>query len=256
MKGSASDSPDVPSGLVIKDIGGRAVQGGGRFSRGVLYRISGDLIGPAEFAALDGMALDLLVDLRGPDENRSALDAWAAARGVSYRHAPIAVGRPTEYASALRGVASFSEADAAGLLWEIYQRIIDEHGRTFVQAIKAINEALPAGFGCAAGKDRAGILAALIQSVVGVHQAEIVEDYVGLAPEPERLRAMLREQAWSADVDLHSSGLTTLLSATAETMTALLAYLTRKWGGPSAYLHAHGLDPASVDRLRHQLVEL
>lgn len=243
---------DISGGLAVADIGGRPVAGGGRFRRGLLYRVSGALVGPDDLAHLGGLGLRLLFDLRGGVEDRERLAGWAARQGIGYRHAPVSLGEPGALVAAANRAASSTEA-AADILRSIYRRILDEQGATLAGVVDAMVDGLPAGFGCAAGKDRTGVLAALLQATVGVDEAGIVEDYRMLAPDVERLRGIMR--SWLPEADLHGAGVDILLGTADETMHDTLAHLAKGWGGAAGYLEAQGLAPERIERLREQLVE-
>ncbi len=246
------DPVDIGGGLAVADIGGRPVAGGGRFRRGLLYRVSGALVGPNDLAHLGGLGLRRLFDLRGEVEDREKLARWAAEGGIDYRNVPISVGRLSDLVAAGKQAAESAEA-AAGVLRSIYHRILDDHGVTLAGVVDAMVDGLPAGFGCAAGKDRTGVLAALLQSAVGVDEAVIVEDYRTLAPDIERLRGVMRTMV--PGVDPNGPGIEVLLGAAAETMQDALAHLDEGWGGAAGYLQAHGLAPHRLRRLQEQLVE-
>ena len=68
-------------GLRVSDIGGHRLRDGGWFRKGLVFRISGGLVGPAEIEHLDAIGLRVLVDLRGETEDQSALVDWAAVPG-------------------------------------------------------------------------------------------------------------------------------------------------------------------------------
>jgi hypothetical protein len=94
---------------VANDIGGHAVRGGGTLRRGLLFRISGGLAGAAELAGLDDLGLRALVDLRGPDEDRSAFEAYCRSRDIIYRHRPIPLAGAAEVSQVLRHHANSVE---------------------------------------------------------------------------------------------------------------------------------------------------
>lgn len=225
---------------------------GGRLRRGQLYRISGALVGHDDLAHLGKLGLRTLFDLRSEVEDRDRLAGWAAEQGIDYRHVPISVGRLSDLESSANQVASSAEA-AAAVMRTIYHRIVDEHGAALAAVADAMVDGLPAGFGCAAGKDRTGVLAALLQAAAGVDEAGIVEDYCTLAPDVERLRAILGN--WMPDVARHGPGIDTLLGAAEETMHDTLAHLSDGWGGAAGFLEAHGLAPDRLRLLRDRLIE-
>lgn len=238
---------------MASDLGGHAVGGGGTLRRGLLFRISGGLAGAAELAGLDDLGLRVLVDLRGPDEDRSAFQAYCRSRNIGYCHRPIPLGGAAEVHQVLRHHGDSVE-DARRFLAAVYRRVLDEFGPTLAGAVAAVAEHPPAGFGCAAGKDRTGLVAALLQDLVGVDRAAIVADYVALAPNLDQLRPALSAW-WGIDpADLDQPGLRGLLEANAEVMEATLDYLDARYGGTLRFLQGAGLPPGTVDTLRHRFV--
>lgn len=243
-------APVIGRGLAVADIGGRPVSGGGRFRRGLLYRVPVALTGPDDFAHLAGLRLGVIVDLRGDAEERQQMAAWAAAHDVRYRHASVPLGS----LSALVAEASHASPQAVkGILRSVYRRILDEHGATLTGVVAALLTELPAGFGCAVGRDRTGLLSALLQATVGVDEDGIVEDYCTLAPDAERVGGLLRQ--WLPDTDLDSPGVGTLLGTHAGTMRATLTHLRQRWGGAAGFLSTHGMTPEAVEHLRRRLIE-
>ena len=99
--------------------------------------------------------------------------------------------------------------------------------------------ALPALFHCAAGKDRTGVLAAIVLEMNGVEREAIIADF---ALTNERLHAVaqrlirlptyergMRQMSWQA------------LQADPQTMRDFLLRVDETFGGPSAWAVAHGL---------------
>lgn len=242
------------TGLAVADIGGLPVAGGGRLRRGLLYRISGALVGPADLAHLRTFGLRCVVDLRGMGEDRTTLTRWAADDGVTYHHQPILVGAVGQVAEILREAGSSVEA-AIAVRRSVYRQIIDDYGTALAGAVALMARDLPAGFGCAAGKDRTGILAALIQTLLGASEDDAVAGYIALAPNVERLRGLVGGWDESGEVDLTAPGIDTLLGTSDELMRDSLAHINDRWGGSTAYLEAHGLTTEDIETLRNGLVE-
>jgi protein-tyrosine phosphatase len=241
---------DTGATVVVADIGGRPVARGGRFRRGLLYRVPVVLTGPDDLAHLGGLGLRLLVDLRGEAEERAQLAAWAGAHNVGYHHASVPLGSLSEL------VAEASRASAEvvkGILRSVYRRILDEHGSTLAEVVARLGTGFPAAFGCAVGRDRTGLLSALLQATAGVADDDIVEDYCALAPSAERIGSLLRQ--WLPDADLASPGVDTLLGTHRGTMQATLVHLREHWGGAAGFLKAHGMTAEAIEHLRHQLIE-
>jgi protein-tyrosine phosphatase len=240
-------------GLRVGDIGGHPLTGGGWFRSGLVFRISGGLVGAAELAHLDTLGLKVLVDMRDGDEDRNTLVDWAASRGVHYHHEPISLGNAADFAAVLdeHGV---TEADGRAYLSMMYRRLLDEFGPSLAGAVTAIAEAQPAAFGCAAGKDRTGLLTALVQELLGVDRAAIVAGYVSQAPHPDRLLEALGTWWDWEEGDLLRPGLGGILSAVEEVMAGALEYLDSRYGGARRYFETVGLPEETMELLRARLV--
>ena len=107
-------------------------------------------------------------------------------------------------------------------------------------------------FQCAAGKDRTGLLTALLLGIVGVGTDAIVDDYTRSSGVGDVLheRARARSAARSDDREVPAR----FFRADGETMRFVLDEVTATYGSCAAYLLEHGLEPEAVDRLRAALV--
>jgi len=104
---------------------------------------------------------------------------------------------------------------------------------------------------CAGGKDRTGLLAALLLRVAGVSVEEIGSDYAlsgpNLAPALER---------WVAEVtdDGERRRREKLMTTPAEAIVRVLAEVEERYGSVEAYLRAAGVTAGQLDRVRERLV--
>lgn len=226
----------VPGLHNFRDLGGLPTRDGRRTVRGVLYR--GDAPEPDlahGVARLRALGVRTVVDLREPHERAERPNPLAADADVAYHEVDLIAG--------LRD--GWSELAAERPLGALYVRALERAGPAFVRAV----DALVTGEGarvvhCSAGKDRAGMVAALVLDAVGVPRSIVVRDYVVTAryaaPIFERLRARARKRG---DV----AALERLLSSDAVDIEAFLGALHEVHGGAEAYLTRHGLE---ADRLR------
>jgi protein-tyrosine phosphatase len=99
-------------------------------------------------------------------------------------------------------------------------------------------EALPAVVYCAAGKDRTGVIVALVLSLVGVDRATIAADYA-LSDAPA---AALRE--WHLDNGTPPDQLAAagIFRAPREAMELFLAAVDERFGSLDAYLEGIGVE--------------
>jgi protein-tyrosine phosphatase len=112
---------------------------------------------------------------------------------------------------------------------------------------------LPAVVHCTAGKDRTGLIVALVLGLVGVSDETIVEDYALSATclgepflEETRQRAVARGYTWEQYQPL--------VQCPPEFMQTTLQYIQERYGGIAAYARTVGLAPEHVDSLRDMLV--
>jgi len=172
----------------LRDLGGYPTADGRRtrwrtlFRADGLHRLSGD-----DLEDVRALGLRTVVDLRSDRELAERGRFPVAEHPVSYHHVSlIDVTWDQEEATGL-------ELDVAGFLLEKYLEILEsgEHRLAELFQVLALPEALPAVFHCAAGKDRTGIVAALVLSALGVADDVVVADYA-LTGE-----AMVRMRRWA-----------------------------------------------------------
>jgi protein-tyrosine phosphatase len=235
----------------VRDLGGLPTRTGGRTKRRRLLR-SGTLqeLTPDSVATLvDDIGLRTVVDLRTPREAEregSALTGVASIRIVSL---PLRAG------DAIRSdaVADAQEIDLVGH----YLSYLSASPATIVAATREFGDAanLPAVFHCAAGKDRTGVLAAIVLDAVEVEPAAIVADYAlteeRIGAIRDRLMRLETYQAMQAVIRRSGGG----LSANAADLERFLEIVNERYGGGAGYLRAHGLTEAELDALRAALVE-
>jgi protein-tyrosine phosphatase len=235
---------------VIVDAGGLPVQGGGSIRTGHLFRVSGGLVVPDDLASFERLGLKALVDLRGTKESRTLLEDWAGGAGVRYVWLPIEAAGTSDLARAVSRATDAGEAGDA--LAELYVVILDRHGEQLARAIDVVAEGTPAAFGCAAGKDRTGLTAALIQLLVGAHEEDVVRSYAESPPSVDRLRALVAD--YFGPDEEEPPHLDVLLSAEQPTLRRALRHVDERYGGVESYVLAKGLAPEAVERLRAALV--
>jgi len=237
---------------VIIDAGDVPASDGQRVRPGKVYRLSGGLAKPGELEALDAVGLRRVVDLRGTDEDRSVIQDWAKDNGVDYVSQPIPAARRDDF---VRAAAEAETEEAAfAYMRELYERVVDNFGPQIAATIGAMSKELPAGFGCAAGKDRTGIVNAFLHVLLGVPEEEAAMRYVNGAPSVERLVPLTRNIMELEESEPLPMGVEVLLRATPELINAAIARAEETHGSIEGYLEHHGLAPEAIERLREQLL--
>ncbi|MBQ4617030.1 MAG: tyrosine-protein phosphatase [Clostridia bacterium] len=100
-------------------------------------------------------------------------------------------------------------------------------------------------FHCTAGKDRTGVLSAILLMLVGVESGTIIEDYV-LTAEYGRARfEAIRQKFPDADMNL-------VIPCRAN-MEGFLRLFTEAYGDAESYLHRLGLTETEIARIKEKL---
>ncbi len=224
----------------VRDLGSLPVEGG-VVRPGALVR--GDALHRAGRASTEGLVahgVTAVIDLR--DESEREREGTFAADGVSVTHAPVLAPHYEWY----EGVSGLAER---------YVEILDAFGGRFVAAVEVVAEADGGvAYHCAVGKDRTGLLTALLLGVLGAADEVVVGDYArsSLATTVQATWALL---TGVYDRPVTEEDLSTgVWSARPETMRHVLGWLRDAHGGAEGYLVAAGLDAGVPDRLRARLV--
>jgi protein-tyrosine phosphatase len=111
----------------------------------------------------------------------------------------------------------------------------------------------PAVIHCRIGKDRTGLLTALLLELAGVPRETVVEDYALTCPEIQQLLATETEIAVSDGRD--RAQFERLMECDASVIARTLAYLDERYGGAERYARAIGFKDAALRSLRAALAQ-
>lgn len=227
----------------VRDIGGYSTSHGGMTRWGVFFRADGLHRLTAESqAAFQGHGLKTIIDLRRSNELEAAPNVFANSTDLAYHHLSLLVDE-------------LPDVKNPRPLVEMYQTILDERQdqvRTVLSTFAA-PAALPGVVHCTAGKDRTGIIVALILGLLGVPHETIVQDYALTSTylgdafvEESKQRALKRGYRWEQYEPL--------VTCPPENMEATLYHLDRVYGGIEAYVDHIGFTADQVNRLRAALL--
>ena len=175
----------------LRHLGGYVGKDGLKIKDDLLYRSGGLNLPEEELAAiLNPLKITVVFDLRADDETKSA--PYVLPQGIEYRHRPIFNSlkdqmlalNPSQAAVKAEG---FSIQDVSlemlmgmgDFLSDTY-KLMAQKSHAFGDLIKEIIEleGEPLLFHCSAGKDRTGILAALLMLALGVSRQDVIENYM------------------------------------------------------------------------------
>lgn len=242
---------EIPGTFNFRDLGGHRTRDGGAVATGRLYRADGlGRLRPDGVAMLKEMRIASVVDLREEKEVANIPDA-VDGLGARYSHMPLLGNRyfPLDKDRPDRIVLDTPSLPA------LYAAMIETAGSRFVDVITHIADVEQDAtvFHCSAGKDRTGLIAAFVLSILGVERDAVIYDYA-LTEEylGDDFRAALRSHFSSAGISSVSAMAT---DAKPEWLADVLDRLDRDHGGVEGYLADHGLRDGVADRLRASLTE-
>ena len=179
-----------------------------------------------------------VLDLRSNEELVRNPSPYANGDGVSYVHCELIDD------------ANMTQIGDSQSMFDRYIFIVEKRPQAFRQVLEAV-----AGvegcvlFHCFAGKDRTGLVAAMLLSVAGVAPDDIAADYgqtdLQLAPQYERWIAEAPAEKRDAFRDE--------LRCPPERILGVLDHIERRWGGVAGYLEAAGMAPSTIDRVAAKL---
>lgn len=236
----------------VRDLGGLPLVAGGSTRPGVFFR--GDTLQeltPQDVALLKDLGLRTILDLRTPVEADHEGRGPLAAEPIEYVNLPFIPDELMVGDDKARElvVAERRETDRV----QHYLNYLRYAGDRVVAAVRimASPEGPPALFHCAAGKDRTGVLAALVLDSVSVERDAVIADFALTNERLERVASRLRRMPTYANYTGNLS--TGDMSADPVTMADVLDTLDREEGGASGWLLGHGLAQSELDNLRAAL---
>lgn len=217
----------------MRDLGGYPVKGGGAVIWGRFLRSDAPLaLTEEETARLLRMGVTTVIDLRYPEEAAAKPCCLADRKGFSCFSCSIGGGWVP---------ASEEEIPAS------YCSFLEEHAA--MKKVFRIMAEADAGvlFHCSAGKDRTGVVAALLLSLAGAEDCDILADY---SVSDIYIRQTVRQ------LRLDDPSLPMFAGRSkAEYLEKFLAMFREKYTDVASYLLRTGLEKDAVERLKRRLTD-
>ena len=227
-----------PGLLNVRELGGHPTRDGAKTRSHSLLRAD-DLVQLTRdgMQALADYGVRTVIDLRWPGEVAAKPHPVTNHASVRYHNISLLANDEMQWAS-LSGECTK----------EMWKCMVLEHTRPQLQEVlEVIADAAvePLLFHCVAGKDRTGLIAALLLALADVEPDAIAADYAASTTQladayfvryPKLARAEVLEALRCPEEGVHN----------------MLAYLAQ-YGGAAGYLRAIGLSDARIARLRSRL---
>lgn len=246
----------------FRDFGGYDTACGRGLKTGLLYR-SGHhgAATDADLQQMAGLGLSVIVDLRRPNEReRFPHRPWPEGAG------PVVITSDAEQEHSQEWMDFIKESDLTEASFRDYMlnyyrtapvdpRYLDLYRRYF-EALAATDGAILVH--CAAGKDRTGVICALTHHVAGVHEDDILADYlatndpVRAAARAETIKGFIHELTGRTPGD---GVIRYIVGVEPEFLDAALGVMRERHGSIDGYLEAAiGLSPNLREQIRGHLL--
>lgn len=236
----------------IRDLGGYRTKNGRSIAWRRLFR-SGELLHTTndEVSLLrDKTGLGAVLDLRSDMEIKQEKVALISGGGIRYHNVPFITG----------GGSPGSDGDLFERftnMGEFYLLLLNDKqfGSRVVKALEIIAGAreYPVLFHCTVGKDRTGVLAAMVLGLLGVSDEDIIEDYhLTTSAMPaflERMKDVPEAQEMLEKLPAY------FWEASRESMKFFLSAIYEAHGSIRGYIEAQDVDSALFDRLEAALLD-
>lgn len=222
----------------LRDLGGHPTSDGMRLRWRTLFRSDDLLRAAGDDEALGSLGWRTALDLRTFAEREGGS---YACDGVVVLHLPIL---PQTWDEAGLGCAS---DDPVQFLVARYVEMAEVGADAIAAAFEVLASParLPAVFHCAAGKDRTGVLAALVLTALGVTDDVVADDYHLSSTAMQRM-AMVSDQMARQPRAFHA--------CEPEAILGLLGALRERHGSVEGYLRSIGVTDHLVESMRAALL--
>lgn len=244
----------LPGAVNLRDIGGYPAADGRRVRWGRVYR-SGSLahLDEPALAHLAGLGLRTVYDLRTPQEAARNPDRLPA--GAAYLNLPT---YPDGNTGAWLQTLLFRRHELDTVFEEGYLRMADSSAAAFGEVLRRLAEPAdqPCLVHCTAGKDRTGILIALLLLLLGVPEDLVLADYaLSNQAYAHILGAAQEDVRRITAIGITAEELRPIMTAHPRNLRRMLAHVRERHGTLERYLReAAGVGPETADRLRANLL--
>lgn len=234
--------------LNVRDLGGYLCEDGGVTQYGRFLRC-GILQGPNEedIEELDKIIpVRTVFDLRGTFEVEESSPTYRETPEVDYYHFPLLEINPAE------------ENSSSRTLKDAYVDILENRQDSLRQIFTLMANAKEGAilYHCTLGKDRTGVLSALLLGLCGVDELDVIADYQVSETYAYPVASMMLKISLKHADEKTKENLISHMASPAENMRYVLRWLDENFDGAEGYLQKIGLEQAALDTVKARLTSV
>jgi len=249
----------------FRDLGGYRTSDGRTMTTGQVYRSDGlQRLTSSDLDHLCGqLGLGAVIDLRAHDEVRED-GVGSIAKRTTIHHVPLFPEARTPRGKRDAKAGNDASGDAPSPSEEVLANMPPNMGELYVIMLRAAQDPIvqvvellgssecPIVFHCAAGKDRTGIISAVLLSLLGIPEETIIADYAFSRQNIDQINARLNESdTYQAFMKELPEG---AYDANPEAMKTFLDKMKTEFGSIIAWSESAGITPTSRTRLQSRLL--
>lgn len=230
----------VPGMHNLRDLGGFVTATGAVTRPGVFWRgDSPHRVTTNDLAYFATHHITTVIDLRHEHEQHTAPNPLATQANINYVAIPLFQ-------------VSHNTSNVITRLDDFYIHLLETSRTPIQQTFTQLADA-PDGtfFHCRVGKDRTGIIAALLLDLVEVPHADIIADYVATA---DHITPLLPELRRDRPAHIDEATYEQIIGIQSDTMGNVLTYIKKTYGSTVNYVTQIGVPAAKITQIQQKFV--
>ncbi|CAD6570168.1 MAG: hypothetical protein ASARMPRED_003524 [Alectoria sarmentosa] len=231
----------------------------------LLYRSADpSTLDPARLPAFKSLHITTVFDLRSTPEiaKLGARAPYLEIEGTRRVHAPVFEDQDYSPESLAKRYKDYASMDGTVGFVKAYGVILEHAGPAFGRVFGWLRDRSAGEMclvNCSAGKDRTGLLSALVLMLVGVGDEDVAEEYalteIGLREWRKEVMGRLLEES-KARLGGDVEGLRRMVGARKENMLAAIEMIREKYGGAEGYLRTMcGFGDEDISEIRANITD-
>lgn len=230
--------------LNARDLGGMPLKDGKTFKSHLIMRCgSPSLASKKAIDELKEFGVSTVIDLRSEAEVEHYGNPFINQPGIDFHNVSLFLGDPD------------SDSDPTMVflrthkLGDFYVLVLEDLSERIVETLRIINKSNGVSlFHCAHGKDRTGIIAAILYLIAGAQRENIIQNY--------KVSYEYAKHFLDPLIAVREDSMKHTLRSDAENMEILLNYIDNKHNGDiCTYLVNSGMSLEEIDDLRRKITE-